>query len=98
MKLTPALLARTRFSRPLIADRIGPARLFVVSLWAVAAGLVFGAAPLAGWADALPDFPGVPMVSEAAQGWYDITRRLGLDAPYEAIRSAVRAAQAARTG
>ncbi|MEJ0016468.1 MAG: hypothetical protein WDN25_07875 [Acetobacteraceae bacterium] len=48
---------------------------------------LFGARPLAGWV-AASAFAGTP-VQQAADAWLDLTGRVGLDRPYDALRRTI---------
>ncbi|HEY2619812.1 MAG TPA: hypothetical protein VGI78_20890 [Acetobacteraceae bacterium] len=54
---------------------------------------LFGAAPLAAWVDA--SILSGTVVQQVADSWHELTQRVGFDRPYEALRRAVREAEAA---
>ena len=77
---------------------ITPRGLLAVALLGSAVALLFGAVPLAAWADALPDSPIAVPLQQAADTWRDAVKRVGFDQPYDVLRKAVRIAEAARFG
>lgn len=70
--------------------------LLAIALLGCFTAALFGAAPLAAWVDA--SIMGGTVVEQAAEAWLGLAQRLGLDRPYDAIRRAVRDAEAARFG
>jgi hypothetical protein len=70
--------------------------LLAIALLGCFTAAIFGAAPLAAWVDA--SIMGETAVAQTTQAWLGLTQRIGLDRPYDAVRRAVRAAEAARFG
>ena len=75
------------------AERVTPGYLLVVALLGCVTAAVFGAAPLASWVSA-SSLAGT-QVEQATDGWLGLTRRMGLDRPYDLARRAVRTAESA---
>jgi hypothetical protein len=57
---------------------------------------LFSAASMRSWAETLPPTPQDAVIRQAAEGWSDLTERLGLAAPRAALHDAWRAARSAR--
>ena len=80
------------------AITITPCGLLAVALLGSVVALLFGAVPLAAWADALPGSPITVPLQQAADTWRDVVQRVGFDQPYDVLRTAVRKAEAAHFG
>lgn len=61
-------------------------RALRVMLWASVTALLLGSQPLQSWVDSHPGWPG----GEAAAAWHAAMDRIGLAAPYRAIRAGMR--------
>jgi hypothetical protein len=72
---------------------VTPGKLLSTALIASLVAAAFGAAPLAAWVQASP-LDGT-VQQQAADEWLAMTRRIGLDRPYDVLRHAVRDAEAA---
>ena len=71
-----------------------PRRLLGIALLACITAALFGAAPLDAWVNA--SIAGGTVVQQAADAWLDVTQRLGLDRPYDALRRVVRNVEGTR--
>lgn len=68
-------------------------QLLGIALLGCIVAALFGAVPLAAWVDA--SIAGGTVVQQAADAWLGLTQRVGLDRPYDALRHAIRDAEAA---
>jgi hypothetical protein len=72
---------------------VTPRQLLEIAVLSCFVAALFGAAPLAAWVDA--SIVGGTVVQQAADHWHEVTQRIGFDRPYDALRRAVRDAEAA---
>ena len=72
---------------------VTPRQLLGIAVLACFVAALFGATPLAAWVD--QSVAGGTTVQLAADAWRDLTQRVGLDRPYDALRHAVRDAEGA---
>ncbi len=72
---------------------ITPRRLLGIAILSCFVAALFGAAPLAAWVDA--SMVSGTVVQQVADNWHELTQRVGFDRPYNALRRAVRDAEAA---
>ncbi len=72
---------------------VTPRKLLGIAVLACFVAALFGAPPLAAWVD--QSVAGGTTVQLAADAWRDLTQRVGLDRPYDALRHAVREAEGA---
>lgn len=77
---------------------VTPRGLLAVALTGSIVAALFGAAPLAAWADALPESRAATILQQAADTWRDLAQRVDFDRPYSGLRRAVRDAESARFG
>jgi hypothetical protein len=73
---------------------ITPRRLLAIALLGCIVAALFGAAPLAAWVDG--SIARGTVIDQAAQDWLAIAQHFGFDRPYNAVRRAVRDAEALR--
>jgi hypothetical protein len=74
--------------------RVTPRQLLGIAVLGCFVAALFGATPLSAWVDA--SVAGGSVVQQVADGWRDLTQRVGFDGPYDALRHAVRNAETAR--
>ena len=72
---------------------VTPRQLLGIAILSCFVAALFGAVPLAAWVDA--SVVSGTVVQQAADGWRELTRRVGFDLPYDVLRGAVRDAEAA---
>ena len=72
---------------------VTPRQLLGIAVLGCVVAALFGATPLAAWVD--ESVAGGTTVQLTADAWRDLTQRIGLDRPYEALRHAVRNAEGA---
>jgi hypothetical protein len=76
-----------------VAVGVTPRKLLGIAVLGCCVAALFGAAPLAAWVDA--SIAGGTILQQAADTWHELTQRFGFDGPYDALRHAVRDAEAA---
>jgi len=79
-----------------VQPEVTPRGLLGIALLGCLVAALFGAAPLAAWVDS--SIAEATVVQQVADAWHDMARRLMLDRPYDALRRAVRDAEAAQFG
>lgn len=73
---------------------VTPRQLLGIAVLGCLVAALFGATPLSAWVDA--SVAGGSVVQQIADAWRDLTQRVELDRPYEALRHAVRDAENTR--
>jgi hypothetical protein len=72
---------------------VTPRQLLGIAVLGCVVAALFGAAPLSAWVD--QSVAAGTTVQVVADAWRDLTQRVGLDRPYDALRHAVRDAEGA---